>query len=143
MDLDGVVGPVKDVVIEPEYLDVSVPPGASFSHPIRKGHTVLAYLINGEGHFDKGNDAFAYEIEGANYFDFKRECLMKSGSLVMFADGDEVLVTTKDQPVRFLLVSGRPLNEPVAWYGPIVMNTREELRVAFEEFNNGTFIKSK
>jgi redox-sensitive bicupin YhaK (pirin superfamily) len=141
--IDDAVGPVTDVVIEPEYLDVSMPPEATFSHPIKQGHTVLAYLMSGQGYFDKGKDAFAYTVEGANYFDFKRECLMSSGSLIKFTDGDEVLVTTTEKPVRFLLVSGKPLNEPVAWYGPIVMNTNEELRVAFEEFNNGTFIKAK
>ncbi len=140
---DGVAGPVKDVVIEPEYLDVTVASGGVFSHGIRQGHTALAYLISGEGYFDKGDDAFAYTVEGANYFDFKRECLMASGSLIKFTDGDEVIVTAGKKPVRFLLISGRPLNEPVAWYGPIVMNTNEELRVAFEEYRNGTFIKHK
>jgi redox-sensitive bicupin YhaK (pirin superfamily) len=78
---------------------------------------------------------------GANYFDFERDCLVGQENLVLFEDGDELVVETVDSPVRFLLASGRPIGEPVAWYGPIVMNTREELRIAFEEFNNGTFIK--
>jgi redox-sensitive bicupin YhaK (pirin superfamily) len=139
--VDGVQGPVKDIVIEPEYLDVSIPAKVTFNHTVKKGHTVFAYIIEGQGYFDKGNDSYAYEIEGTNYFDFKRECLMKSESLVLFDDGDEVFITTNDKPVRFLLISGRPLKEPVAWYGPIVMNTQEELRIAFEEYNNNNFIK--
>jgi len=68
---------------------------------------------------------------------------MKPETLVLFDDGDEILVTAKEKPVRFLLVSGKPLAEPVAWYGPIVMNTNEELKTAFEEYNDGTFIKHK
>lgn len=139
--VDNIEGPVKDIVIEPEYLDVSVPAKTTFVHNVKSGHTVFAYVFDGEGYFDKGKDSFAYEIEGANYFDFKRECLIKPESLVLYEDGDEINVTTKNSAVRFLLISGKPLNEPVAWYGPIVMNTQEELRIAFEEFNNGTFIK--
>ena len=141
--LDGVRGPVKDVVIEPEYFDVAMPPHASFSHPVKMGHTVFAYVIDGQGYFDKGKDAYAYEVEGSNYFDFKRECLVGASSLVIFNDGDQVLVTTQDSPLRFLLISGRPIKEPVAWYGPIVMNTQQELKTAFEEYQNNTFIKYK
>ena len=62
---------------------------------------------------------------------------------MLFGDGDEITVLTEEQPVRFLLISGKPINEPVAWYGPIVMNTQDELKIAFEEFNQGTFIKYK
>jgi quercetin 2,3-dioxygenase len=134
-------GPVTDIVTEPEYLDVSVPAGATFRHAVKQDHTVFAYVIDGEGYFDKGRDSYAYEVEGANYFDFDRECLIGSESVVLLDEGQEVQVTARDHAVRFLLISGKPLNEPVAWYGPIVMNTREELRTAFEEFNNGTFIK--
>ena len=83
------------------------------------------------------------EGEGANYFDIQREPFIGNGTLVLFEDGEQIMASTEDQPVRFLLISGRPLSEPIAWYGPIVMNTQEELRVAFEEFNNGTFIKHK
>jgi redox-sensitive bicupin YhaK (pirin superfamily) len=139
--VDGVQGPVTDIVIDPEYLDVSVPAGATFVHSVTPDHTLFAYVISGQAYFDKGKDSFAYEMEGANYFDFKRECLVGSESVVLYEQGDEVNVATTDEPVRFLLISGQPLNEPVAWYGPIVMNTREELREAFAEYNNGTFIK--
>ena len=141
--VNGIEGPVKDIVIEPEYLDVAMQADATFAHAVKKGHTVFAYVIEGEGYFDKGSDSYAYEVEGVNYFDFKRECLMKPENLILFDDGDEVFITTKAAGVRFLLISGKPLKEPVAWYGPIVMNTQEELKVAFEEYNNGNFIKNK
>ena len=141
--VDGMQGPVKDIVIDPEYLDVSVPPETIFIHKVKSGHTVFAYVCEGEAYFDKGQDSFAYEVEGANYFDFKRECLIKPESLVLYEDGDKVNIMTKDKTVRFLLISGRPLKEPVAWYGPIVMNTQEELKIAFEEYSNGTFIKNE
>ena len=139
--VDGVQGPVKDIVIDPEYLDVSVPAKTRFIHAVKPGHTVFAYVFEGAGYFDKGKDSFAYEVEGENYFDFKRECLIVSDNMVLYGDGDEVCVTTEDKAVRFLLISGKPLKEPVAWYGPIVMNTHEELKAAFEEYDNGTFIK--
>jgi redox-sensitive bicupin YhaK (pirin superfamily) len=139
--VDGVQGPVRDIVINPEYLDVSVPAGTAFIHSVKSDHTVFAYIIDGQAYFDKGKDSFAYEIEGANYFDFNRECLMGSESVVLYEQGDDINVNTVEEPVRFLLISGKPLNEPVAWYGPIVMNTQEELKQAFEEYNNGTFIK--
>ena len=139
----GVKGPVQDVVIDPEYLDMSVPAESNFSHPAKRGHTVFAYVVEGQGYFDLERDSYAYEVEGTNYFDFKRECLLGAGHLIIFDDGDEVVITTSEKPVRFLLVSGKPIKEPVAWYGPIVMNTQEELRTAFEEYQNGTFIKHK
>ncbi len=141
--VDDIEGPVKNIVINPEYLDVSVPAKTMFIHKVKPGHAVFAYVFEGEGYFDKGKDSFAYEVEGENYFDFKRECLITEGSLVLYGDGNEVCVTTKDKSVRFLLISGKPLKEPVAWYGPIVMNTQEELKVAFEEYNNGTFVKTR
>jgi redox-sensitive bicupin YhaK (pirin superfamily) len=78
-----------------------------------------------------------------NYFDIQRDPFVDNGAIVLFDDGDEIMVTTEDEPLRFLLISGKPIGEPVAWYGPIVMNTQEQLRVAFEEYNNGTFIKHK
>ena len=140
-EVDGIQGPVKDIVIDPQYLDVSMPAKAMFVHKVKLGHTVFAYIIDGAAYFDKGKDSFAYEVEGANYFDFKRECLIESESCVLYEHGEEINVTTEDKPVRFLLISGEPLKEPVAWYGPIVMNTQEELKIAFEEYNNGTFVK--
>jgi quercetin 2,3-dioxygenase len=135
------VGPVQDVVIDPEYLDVSVPPGAEFSHPTRPGHTVFAYLIEGQACFCNQKDPFAYDVQGSNYFDYQRHPFLGSDSLVLFGDGEQVTVTADDQGARFLLVAGRPLRESVAWHGPIVMNTRQELQQAFEEYAAGTFIK--
>ncbi len=137
----GVQGPVRDIVTDPGYLDVGLPPGASWTHPTVPGHTALAYVIEGRGCFCEERKPFTYEAEGANYFDMERDPLLPDGTLVLFGDGDRVTVSAERDPVRFLLVSGKPLGEPVAWYGPIVMNTQEELRVAFEEYRAGTFIK--
>jgi redox-sensitive bicupin YhaK (pirin superfamily) len=141
--VSGVKGPVQDIVIDPEYLDITVPAKSNFIYSVKKGHTVFAYVVEGKGYFDQERNPFAYEAEGANYFDLKRECLLGSENLVLFDDGDQVAISTEEKPVRFLLISGRPIKEPVAWYGPIVMNTQEELRIAFEEYENGTFIKHK
>ena len=82
-------------------------------------------------------------MEGINYFDMKRDPFLENGDLVLFGDGDQVMISTEGEHVRFLLISGKPIGEPVAWYGPIVMNTNEELRIAFEEYNNGMFIKQQ
>jgi redox-sensitive bicupin YhaK (pirin superfamily) len=120
---------------------VSVPAGTTFVHAVRPDHMLFAYVVDGQAYFDKGKDSFAYEVEGANYFDFSRDCLIDSESVVLYEQGDEINVNTTEEPVRFLLISGKPLNEPVAWYGPIVMNTKEELKQAFQEYNDGTFIK--
>jgi len=136
-------GPVKDIVIEPQYLDISIPAKSEFTHPVKQGHTVFAYVIEGQGFFCKEKNPFSYEIEGRNYFDIQRDPFVENETLVLFEDGHEIAVSTNEKPVRFLLVSGKPIAEPVAWYGPIVMNTQEELRLAFEEFNNGTFIKDQ
>lgn len=118
----GISGPVQDVFVEPQYLDVTLAKGASLVHPVPVGFTAFAYVINGSGLFDAHTEASA---EG----------------LISWGDGDGVEVRAHDQGLRFLLVSGKPLKEPIAWYGPIVMNTEGELEQAFEEYRNGTFIK--
>ncbi len=123
-EINGIKGPVQDIITDPEYLDVEIAPQAEFQHKIKRGHNVFAYVIEGEGFFDQ-----------------TRDLLVSKENLVIFKDGDEVLISTKDKPVRFLLISGKPIKESVAWRGPIVMNTEEELRVAFEEYQTGTFIK--
>jgi redox-sensitive bicupin YhaK (pirin superfamily) len=102
---------------------------------------VFAYVIQGRGYFCRERDPFSYEVTGSGWFDMRREPFVGDGELVLFGDGDAVDVATEDAAVRFLLVAGRPIGEPVAWYGPIVMNTREELRTAFEEYQAGTFLK--
>lgn len=124
--VDNHEGPVKDIVIDPEYLDVTVAAGTEFVHDTRRGHTVLAYVINGAGRFAPGQSG-----EVAN------------GCLCLYEDGDRCVISAEREPVRFLLISGKPLREPVAWYGPIVMNTEEELETAFEEYRNGTFLKHR
>jgi quercetin 2,3-dioxygenase len=142
--VNGIQGPVQNIMIEPEYLDVSLPAGKSFTHLVKNNHTVFAYVIEGEAYFDPARLPFSHEAAGVNYFDMKPPCACVNGTLVLYdRKGDHLVVTTDKHPVRFLLVSGKPLNEPVAWYGPIVMNTQEELRDAFEEYQAGTFIKPK
>jgi redox-sensitive bicupin YhaK (pirin superfamily) len=123
-ELDGEKGPVQDIVTDPQYLDVTVNPSSEFRHKVQQGHTVFAYVFEGEAFFDE---------------DKKQICGIRN--VVLFGDGDEILVSTGDTHARFLLISGRPIREPVAWYGPIVMNTKEELELAFSEYRNGTFIK--
>jgi len=137
----SVRGPVQDIIIDPQYLDVTVPPQNTYSHPTQKGHTVFAYVIEGKGRFSRERDPFSLEVDGASYFDIQHDTLLANGSLVLFEDGDHIMVTTENEDVRFLLISGKPLREPVAWHGPIVMNTNEELRIAFAEYQNGTFVK--
>ena len=139
--VDGVTGPVRDVVTAPEYLDVTVPEGATFTRRTPRGHTVLAYVIGGKALFCQQSDPYSYEAEGGNYFDMERNALLGDGHLVLFDDGDSVAIHAGDEPVRFLLISGKPIKEPIAWYGPIVMNTQEELRVAYQELQSGTFVK--
>jgi quercetin 2,3-dioxygenase len=135
-------GPVQDIMAEPVYFDVSVPPRTEHVLATKRGHTVLAYVFEGKGYFCREKKPFSYEVAGINYFDLKRDPFVNNGELVLFGDGDQVMVSTEEEPVRFLLMAGKPIEEPVAWYGPIVMNTQEELRVAFEEYRNGTFIKT-
>lgn len=117
-------GPVQDIVVDIEYLDVTIPSFTEFEHNIQKG-----------------NKAFAYVIEGSGYFDQEEPASIGEEHLVIFKDGDEVKISTDDEKLRLLLISGKTLGEPVAWLGPIVMNTQEELATAFEEYRNGTFIK--
>jgi quercetin 2,3-dioxygenase len=130
----GVSGPVQDVVIEPEFLDIAVPPGTGFIHPTPEGHTVIAYVIEGKARFGPDNPPTSAAIN--HQFKFA-----DNTSLVLFSDGEQLTVTTENDPVRFLLISGKPLHEPIAWRGPIVMNTQEELQTAYEELEAGTFIK--
>ena len=140
-EVAGVRGPVREIVTEPDYLDVSIPARSTFRHPVKAGHTVFAYVFEGEGYFDPERDPYAREDVGERYFDMERPCVCGNGTVVLYGPGDTVAVSTEERPVRFLLVSGRPLGEPVAWYGPIVMNTQAELRVAFREYERGTFVK--
>ncbi len=134
-------GPVRDIVIDPEYLDVSLPPEAIFEHPTARGHTAFTYVVSGQVNFCQADDPFSYEVEGVNYFDTRRDCFMENESLVLFGDGDFLTAAAGEQPARYLLITGKPIHEAVAWYGPIVMNTQAELHLAFQELQDGTFIK--
>jgi len=118
-------GPVTDIVIEPEYLDATIYANKTWTHPTPAGHTVFAYLYGGEACFGSESTAVCAE----------------NGTVVLFSDGDEVSVSAGPDGARLLLVSGRPLREPIAWGGPIVMNSKEELERAFAEYRAGTFVK--
>jgi len=139
-EVEGTKGPVQDIVIEPVYIDVSMPPGAKFVRKVPDGHTAFAYVVDGKGYFDDVRDPYKYDVEPAKYTDLERDCLIGEKSLVVFKGDGAVEVESKDEGLRFLFVSGKPIGEPVAWYGPIVMNTDEELKTAFEEYRNGTFL---
>ncbi|MBP2029388.1 redox-sensitive bicupin YhaK (pirin superfamily) [Methanohalophilus levihalophilus] len=140
-DVNGVKGPVQDIITDPEYLDISLPPDTAFVHPTTHDHTVFAYVLQGKGDFGKGDEAYSFEVEGAKYFDLENVATIGPETLVMFDQGDEIAANAGEEGLRFLLISGKPIKEPVAWYGPIVMNTQEELKVAFEEYRRGTFVK--
>lgn len=143
-EVNQVKGPVQDVVSSPEYLDVELPAGKSFTHSIHPDHNIFAYVIDGEGYFDDARGPFQRDAVGVNYFDMQPPCPCSNGNLVLYKrNGNHITVTTTHHSIRFLLISGKPLNEPIAWYGPIVMNTHEELRTAFKEFQEGTFVKHK
>ena len=122
---NGCHGPVRDLIGDPEYLDVALPSSVEFEHAIPKGHTAFAYVLEGEGCFTAG-----------------QEKAIPAESLLLYGDGDKVSIKAEKAGLRFLLISGRPIREPVAWRGPIVMNTEEEIDVAFAEYRNRTFIKS-
>lgn len=122
--MNGTRGPVQDLVVDTEYFDVAMAPNTEFE-------------INTKTDYK----AFAFVFEGSGYFDAEKKNVIQADHLVAFDPGDRVRISTIDHPVRFLFVSGKPLNEPIAWRGPIVMNTEEELMVAFQEYRNGTFIK--
>lgn len=140
-EIDGVKGPVQEIVTDPEFLDVSLPSSKTFTHAVRPGHSIFAYVFEGEGYFDEGRDAFGREAVGVNYFDMKRPCVCGRQSLIKYGAGNQVVITTENEGVRFLLISGKPIKEPIAWYGPIVMNTQDELRLAFYEYNHGAFLR--
>ena len=120
-DIEGVKGPMDDIIIDPEYLDCTLPPGQTFTHPVDPSYTAFIYVIGGSGATDSSS--------------------IKNGTLVLFDTGNHISLTAGDEGLRVLLLTGKPLNEPVAWQGPIVMNTQEELTTAFQEYRDGNFIK--
>jgi redox-sensitive bicupin YhaK (pirin superfamily) len=141
-DFWGKHGPVEGVAADPRYLDISVPPGRRKILPVETDRHAFAYVFEGSGTFRSASQPFGVltekELNG-------KEALIReqvgNRSLVLFDRGDEVTVQAGEEGIRFLLVSGKPIEEPVAWYGPIVMNTEAELRKAVAELHNGTFIK--
>jgi len=122
----GVTGPVRDIMAGPEYFDIAVEPSAHFSHPVRPGYMAAVYVIGGSGTFDP------HQNED-----------LENGNIALFGEeGNTVDVRAGKNGVRFLYFSGKPLREPIAWGGPIVMNTQGELQQAFDEYDEGTFIKA-
>jgi redox-sensitive bicupin YhaK (pirin superfamily) len=142
-DFWGKKGPVEGVAADPRYLDVFVPPGQRKTLPVEVGRHAFAYVFEGSGTFSGASKPFGVLTEKENGDGSETLVRERTGnrSLVVFDSGDEVTVQAGDQGIRFLLVSGKPIEEPVAWYGPIVMNTQAELQQAVSELRNGTFIK--
>jgi redox-sensitive bicupin YhaK (pirin superfamily) len=124
--VDGTSGAVKEIYAEPEYLDVSMPPHRTFEQPVPRGHTALAYVFEGEVALGGGPDG---------------EGRVAATRLAVLGDGDVVRARTGERPGRFLLLSGKPLGEPVARYGPFVMNTEEEIRQTLRELRDGSFVR--
>lgn len=122
-NVNGTKGPMDDIVIDPEFLDCTVPPGQAFIYKVDPSYTAFIYVIGGKGVTDSKT--------------------IENGNLVLYEKGDHLSVTASDKPLRFLLLTGKPLQEPVAWRGPIVMNTQEELAIAFQEYQDGTFLKTE
>jgi redox-sensitive bicupin YhaK (pirin superfamily) len=142
-DFWGRRGPVEGVAADPRYLDITVPPGKRKTLPVETTRHAFAYVFEGSGTFRDASQPFGVltEKETPTGETLVRE-RVGNRSLVVFGSGDEVTVQAGEQGIRFLLVSGKPIAEPVAWYGPIVMNTQDELRQAVTELRNGTFIKA-
>jgi len=141
-DFWGKTGPVEGVAADPRYLDVFVPPGKRKTLPVEVGRHAFAYVFEGSGTFSGASQPFGVLTEKETS---AGETLVReqtgNRSLVVFDSGDEVTAQAGDEGIRFLLVSGKPIEEPVAWYGPIVMNTQTELQQAVSELRDGTFIK--
>lgn len=137
----GKKGPVEGIAADPIYIDVSVPPGKKKTLPVATSNHAFAYVFGGSGKFSNASAPLVPPTEGVGGKEPAPPTEAENRSLVLFDSGDEVAVQTGDEGIRFLLVSGRPLQEPVAWYGPIVMNTQQELKEAFEDLERGTFLK--
>ena len=139
----GKKGPVEGVAADPNYIDISVPPGRKRRIAIETTRHAFAYVFAGSGTFRDASNPRAVLTESAVDPNAPTVYDAKNHSLVLFDRGDEIVVQAGPEGIRFLLVSGKPLEEPVAWRGPIVMNTQDQLRQAFHELNDGTFIKHR
>ncbi len=122
-EIDGIAGPVKGIAAQPGFLDVQIPAGGTFEYPVEKQQNVSAYIFEGIAYLEDDVDVEEFNV-------------------VVFGEGDIVKIRAKEKAIRLLLIAGLPLNEKIAWNGPIVMNTEGELKTAFNEFRNGTFIKT-
>ncbi len=137
----GKRGPVDGIAADPVYIDVSVPAGKRKTLPIDTRNNAFAYIFDGSGKFCNASEPLDVPTESVGWLDTHPPVEADNRSLILFDSGDEVTVQAGEEGIRFLLISGRPLKEPVAWYGPIVMNTQGELKRAFEELQDGTFLK--
>jgi redox-sensitive bicupin YhaK (pirin superfamily) len=142
-DFWGTTGPVVGVAAEPQYLDVFVPPRLRKTLPVESSRHAFAYVFSGSGRFCNASEPLAVPTVAAGWSETSLPERIGNRELVVFDSGDEVTVEAGEAGIRFLLVSGRPLREPIAWYGPIVMNTQDELRQAFAEYRAGTFLKHR
>jgi quercetin 2,3-dioxygenase len=129
-EIEGVKGAVTAIYADPIYLDVTIPPGSTFKQPVNHDHTAFAYVFEGEGFF---GDLDEESIDNGTF--------ITATKLLIYGDGDQIIVKTDKSSVRFLLISGKSLNEPIARYGPFVMNTTEEIEQALIDLQNGTFVK--
>jgi hypothetical protein len=134
---------VDGIAADPIYLDVSVPPRRRKALPVALLRHAFAYVFAGAGKFCNASGPLTVPTESVKWLDTTPPSEADDCSLVLFDTGDEVIVQAGDDGIRFLLVSGEPLQEPVAWYGPIVMNTQEQLQQAFEELREGTFLNPR
>ena len=139
----GKTGPIDGVAADPRYLDVSVPPRTTRRLAVERPRHAFAYVFAGSGRFRDASEPWPVRTERVGDVDTPGEEPVENRSLVLFDGGDEISVQAGDDGIRFLLVSGKPIQEPVAWQGPIVMNTREQLHQAFTELHQGTFIKER
>jgi redox-sensitive bicupin YhaK (pirin superfamily) len=137
----GKRGPVEGIAADPIYIDVTVPPGKRKVLPVETTRHAFAYVFAGSGKFCNASEPLAVPTEGVKWLETSPPTEADNRSLLLFDSGDEVAVQAGDEGIRFLLVSGKPLQEPVAWYGPIVMNTQAQLQKAYEELREGTFLK--
>lgn len=145
-DYRKVEGPVRHIPVDPLYIDVRLPPHARFEQDVKRGHTAFAQVVQGSGLFDPVGVPAIDEDQRRLYSAEEPpadEATTGKGETILYGDGDKVTIVAGPRGLRFLLVAGKPLHEPVAWYGPIVMNTREEIVQAFSELRHGDFIKAK
>ena len=137
----GQRGPVDGIAADPQYLDVWVPPGQRKVLPVDTRRRAFAYVFEGSGTFRDASEPFGVLVEEPGPVEIVSRAPVGDRSLVLFSSGDEVVVNAGEHGIRFLLISGQPLQEPVAWHGPIVMNTKAEIKQALAELRDGSFIR--